>query len=458
MNAPSLKFLEALWKAGGEIYEVGGTVRDRLLGWPEKDKDLLIRKIPLERLKEILKPYGKMVLVGKVFGVLKFTPHQDPEITWDIALPRKEISIGPGHRDFEVDYDPHLPLAEDLKRRDFTINAMAFDLKGEKVIDPLGGQADLDAKILRQVFAKAFEEDPLRLIRAVQFSARFSLNIEPETFEKMKQQADLIQTVSPERIAEEIKKLFLAERPSLGIEIMLKTGLLKHILPEVETLIGIEQDKRPGDDVYQHTLRVTDAARADPYLDHPGDLELMLAALFHDVGKAKTRRYDKAKDKIVFYSHQIVSQRICRKWLQKMKITTLGINPENVEKLVLHHMFETKSYFTDKAIRRFIHKVGQDLIFKLLDLRLADNRGGKHPRSINGVLKMRERVRSVLAQKPPFGPQDLALNGHDIMALGVSEGPQIGKIVKQLVQLVLDDPALNTKEQLVNIVKEIVKQ
>ena len=342
-----------------------------------------------------------------------------------------------------------------MGRRDFNINAMALDLQSEKIIDPFQGRKDLEAKTLRMVFDKAFEEDPLRLIRAVQFAARFGLAIEPKTFEAMKTDAKRIGTVSAERIIEEIRKLFLAQKPSIGFEIMRQTGLLPFLFPEVHALIGIEQDKRPGDDVYQHTMRVLDAAREDEHVEHAGDLELLFAALFHDTGKAPTRKYDKAKDRIVFYGHQLVSKRMVRKWLSKMKATHIGIDPHHVETLVEHHMFETKSYFTDKAIRRFVHKVGEDMIYKLLDLRLADNRGGKHPRSINGVLKMRDRVRTELAKKPPFGPKDLAVTGHDLMAAGIEAGPRMGQIIKQLVELVLDDPGLNTKERLLEIVKQI---
>lgn len=450
------KFLETLLEVGGEVYEVGGTVRDQILKIPHKDKDYLVRKIPIEKLKNILAPFGKVAVVGKSFGVLKFSPHSHPDTVVDMALPRKERSTGVGHRDFEVEYDPNLPVEEDLGRRDFTVNAMAMDLKSGKIIDPFQGQKDLESKILRMVFDRAFEEDPLRLVRAVQFAARFGLTIEPKTFEAMKTDAKLIATVSAERIIEETRKLFLAPKPSIGFEILRRTGLLKILFPEVADLIGIEQDKLPGDDVYQHTMRVLDAARNDEFLEHPGDLELLLAALFHDTGKAPTRKYDKAKDRIVFYSHQLVSKRMVRKWLAKMKATHVGINPQHVETLVEHHMFETKSYFTDKAIRRFVHKVGEDLIYKLLDLRLADNRGGKHPKSINGVLKMRERVRTELAKKPPFGPKDLAITGHDLMAIGVEAGPRMGKIIKQLVELVLDDPSLNTKERLIEVVKQII--
>lgn len=450
-----IKILQPLWDAGGIIYEVGGTVRDRLLNRPIKDKDLLVTRLPFAQIKTLLQPFGKIILVGKAFGVLKFTPHLHPEQTFDIALPRKEVSTGTGHRDFEVDYDPNLPVEEDLQRRDFTINAIALELRKGKIIDPFGGQKDIEANLLRQVFPKAFAEDPLRLIRAVQFAARFDLTIETETERAMKEFGPLLKTVSPERQIEEIRKLFLAEHPSRGIELMRQTGLLPLIFPELTALIEIPQDKRPGDDVYQHTLRVLDAARADPYLKNPGDLELLFAALFHDVGKAKTKKFDPAKQRIVFYGHQIVSERICKKWMERMKITTLGVNPSHISTLVTHHMFETKSYFTDKAIRRFIQKIGKDLIEKLLDLRLADNRGGKHPRSIQGVLKMRARVEEILAQKPPFGPGDLAINGHDLMNLGVPEGRKIGYVLKQLVEMVLDDPELNTKEQLLVIAKNL---
>ena len=450
-----LKFLDPIWQAGGEIYEVGGSVRDRLLERPVKDRDLLIRKIPMQQLATLLQPYGKIAQVGKSFGILKFTPNQDSEQTFDIALPRKERSTGVGHRDFEVQFDPTLSLEEDLKRRDFTINAMALDLKTDTFIDPLGGMVDLQAKHLKQVFEKTFEEDPLRLIRAVQFAARFDLQIEEKTKAAMKQSATLIQTVSPERIIEEIRKLFLAEKPSRGFELMRETGILKIIFPEIEDLIGIAQDKLPDDDVYGHTLRVLDATCNDPVLDHPHDLELMFAALFHDIGKKATQKVDPKKSRTVFYGHQWVSKKLAKRWMQRMKITILGVNPENIEVLVLNHMFDTKSYFADKAIRRFIHKISPELIFKLLDLRLADNRGGKHPKSVKGVLKMRERVREVLAQKPPFGPGDLAINGHDLMHLGVTEGPNIGKILKQLVSLVLDDPTLNTQEHLLTVATEM---
>ncbi len=451
----NLKFLQELWRQGAEVYEVGGSVRDQLLGLPVKDQDLLVRKLPFPALKNSLAPFGKVALVGKSFGVIKFNPHENPEKNFDIALPRTETSTGVGHRDFEVLYDPNLDVTTDLGRRDFTINAMAINRKDGLLIDPFGGKEDLRLRLLKQVFPNAFEEDPLRMIRAVQFAARFGLKIEEKTWAAMKEKAALIQTVSPERIMEEFRKLFLAEKPSHGFGLMLDSGLMSVLLPEISILKGIGQDKLPGDDVYLHTMRVVDAARSDALIENRNDLELLLAALFHDCGKPATKAFDAEKNRISFYGHQLVSTRLVRKWMKKMRVETVGINPKNVETLVFHHMFETKSYFTEKAIRRFVRKISPELIFKLLDLRLADNRGGKHPNSFKGVQNMRERIRTELAKQPPFGPRDLAITGHDLMNLGIPASPLMGEIIKQLVDVVVDDPSLNTKEHLLALVPKI---
>lgn len=450
-------YIRALVDAGAEVYEVGGPVRARLMGMEPKDRDLLCRKLPVEKICSILRAHGKVATVGKSFGVIKFTPRDAPAQEIDIALPRRERSTGSGHRDFDVDFDPELPVEVDLGRRDFTINALALSLSDGHLIDPFGGKKDLEEKILRQVFLQSFEEDPLRLLRAVQFSARFGLDIEPGTLASMKEHARLILTVSGERIGAEIIKLLGAPRPSKGLRLMRECGLLELVLPQLSALIGIEQDKQPGDDVFGHTLRVVDAARSDPEVEHKGDLELMFAALFHDTGKAKTSRFHEPSNRVVFFGHQIVSVRIARKWMRKMNLSSVGINEERVLSLIEHHMFETKASFTDRAIRRFVAKVGPDMIYKLMDLRLADNRGGKHPSGIKGVLRLRGRIKEELLKKPPFGPRDLAVNGHDLMEAGIPEGPALGRIIKALVERVLDEPELNTKEQLLALAHKMTE-
>lgn len=450
-------YVRALVDAGGEVFEVGGPVRDRFLGRPVKDHDLLCRNLPMQRITSILAPFGKVAAVGKSFGVIKFSPHRDPGVAIDIALPRREISTGSGHRDFAVDFDPNLPVELDLGRRDFTMNAMAMSLSDGRIIDPFGGQRDLEARVLRMVFPRAFEEDPLRLIRGIQFAARFALAIEPETWEAMRRSAKLIETVSPERISAELIKLLGAPRPSVGFNLMVESDLLRAIIPELSAIRGIEQDKQPGDDVFGHTMRVLDAARGDPNVENRGDIDLLFAALLHDIGKAKTARPHPTDQRVVFFGHQIVSARLAKKWMNRMKVSACGVDIDVVLLLIEHHMFETKSSFSDRAIRRFVSKVGTGLISKLLDLRLSDNRGGKHPRGIKGVERLRTRIREELAKKPPFGPKDMAIDGHDLMGLGLAEGPVVGRILRALVECVLDEPAHNERDKLLALAKEMLE-
>jgi tRNA nucleotidyltransferase/poly(A) polymerase len=450
-------YLDVLTKAGAELFEVGGPVRDRIMGSASKDHDMLCRHLPLRKVAALLAPYGKVATVGKSFGVVKFTPRGASHIEMDIALPRRERSTGTGHRDFEVDSDPEISVEDDLGRRDFTINAMAMSLTSGEIIDPHGGRADLDRHILRMVFPRAFDEDPLRLMRAVQFAARFGFTIEDNTWQAMKRSAALIETVSGERIGMELRKLMMAPKPSVGFDLMHDCGLLPFIMPELTALKGVEQDKQPGDDVYAHTMRALDAARADATMEHPGDMEVMFAVLFHDLGKVKTARYHPPSRRVVFFGHQIVSARLARKIIGRLKLTTIGIKQADVSRLIEQHMFETKASFTDRAIRRFVAKVGKDLISKLMDVRLADNRGGKHPHGIKGVLRLRKRIHEELAKKPPFGPADLAVGGHDLMELGIPEGPALGAMLGMMVECVLDEPERNTREQLLALAREIME-
>jgi tRNA nucleotidyltransferase (CCA-adding enzyme) len=447
-----MSFLKSIEEKGGHVYEVGGTLRDAMMGIPQKDKDILVTQIPMSDLIVLLSHHGSVQQVGKSFGVLKFRPHGGHS-EFDIALPRVERSTGVGHRDFEVNFDPFLPVEKDLGRRDFTVNAMARNLKNGALIDPFGGGEDLQKKILRQVFPQAFEEDPLRMLRAVQFAARFQMTIEPVTLQAVKTHSSLIKSVSPERILEEIRKLFMAPQPSQGFRIMRETGLLKHVFPELQTMIGVPQPKKKGGDVFDHTMMVLDASKNSPDVEGAGDLELMLAALFHDAGKPATFAYSEDKQQVTFYGHQIISKKMANRWMKKYKASMLGIDTEHVATLIDCHMFETKSYYTDRAIRRFINKVGKDLIFKLVDLRIADKKGGAYPENLKGILRLKRKIAEELAKKPPFGPKDLAVNGHDLMKMGFPEGPTLGKILKDLVELVLDEPEKNTRETLIAYVE-----
>ena len=428
--------------AKGKIYEVGGAVRDRYISpvMPDKDKDYLVTGIPLDDLCTLLSDFGKVDLVGKSFGVIKFLPFKrlDGDQVFDIALPRKEYSTGPGHRDFEVDYDHNLMVEDDLLRRDFTINAMAEDLSTGKLVDPLNGRSDIKKRLIRITNPNSFQDDPLRMLRAIQFSARFEFQLEESTLASLKENAHLISTISPERIQEELNKLLLkAKYPSSGFRLMQSVGLLEKILPELVAAVGVDQ---PGGyhayDVFEHSILTADFA--------PRELVIRLAALLHDVSKPDTK-VPNEDGGATFYGHEKKGSRTTRKILQRLRYSNQII--DQVCLLVDKHMFTTG--VTDKGVRRLIRKMGQDLVFTLLDLRRADVGAQGKGGSTQDVDELEERIKLELEKKPPFGLKDLAIDGNDIMeTFKLVPSPLVGKVLNHLLELVLDDPDLNQKERL----------
>jgi tRNA nucleotidyltransferase (CCA-adding enzyme) len=417
----------------GRLYEVGGCVRDALLYRLEevKDRDYLVCGIPYERLTEILKRHGRVDLVGRSFGVIKFTPFGGAA-TYDVALPRRERSTGPAHTDFDVDFDPSLAVETDLSRRDFSINAIARDLTDGALIDPFHGQRDLHDRIIRMVAAESFTEDPLRMLRAAQFAARFEFTVEPVTLAALTANASLIATVSPERIAEEMNKMLTrAARPSIGLRLMQETGLLQYILPELEPTVGCDQ---PGGyhayDVFEHTLRIIDAC--------PPRLHLRLAALFHDITKPRHKR--PTEDGATFYGHEVSGAETAKQVLKRLRYSTDIIRDVTV--LVERHMFTTD--VGPKGLRRFIRRVGQRLIPDLLDLRRADVVAQGMGGTTGDVDRMEEAIREEIERKAPFSRSDLAVNGQAIMtAFHLDASPLIGEVLNHLLEKVLDDPAEN---------------
>ncbi|MFH2035844.1 MAG: HD domain-containing protein [Candidatus Zixiibacteriota bacterium] len=433
----------------GKLYEVGGAVRDKMLGRDItiKDRDYLVCGIPYLDLSKILKQYGQVDLVGKSFGVIKFTQYRkDNKYTFDLSLPRKEFSTGHGHKDFSVTFDPDLDVADDLLRRDFTINAMAVSLETDQLIDPYGGQVDLKNKLIRMVSPNSFPEDPLRMLRAIQFSARFEFEIEPGTYQAIIDNAELIKTVSAERVSEELNKLLtLADRPSIGFRLMHKTGIMNRILPEMEEMVDVDQ---PGGyhkyDVFEHTMHTIDAA--------PKSLHIRLAALFHDIAKPRTRRITETK--ATFYGHESQGARIAKKVLKRLRYSSDVIN--KVATLTDRHMFVTG--VTDKGMRRLIRKVGQDLIFDLLDLRRADVVAQGMGGTTEDVDEFEQNIRDEIDKKPPFSISDLELDGIEIMQMfSLKPSPIVGEILDFLMENVLDEPAYNTKEKLTELTHLFMK-
>jgi tRNA nucleotidyltransferase/poly(A) polymerase len=433
----------------GRIYEVGGAVRDRYLKASQKvkDRDYLVTGIPYDELTHILKNHGRVGLVGRSFGVIKFTQFKkEKQHTFDITLPRREHSTGTGHTDFKVDFDPNLKVEEDLVRRDFTVNAMAFDLGTDTLIDPLGGELDLEKRQLRMTSPTSFEEDPLRMLRAVQFAARFNFIIEPETFTSLRDHAGMINSVSEERIAEELNKLLTrSEKPSEGFRIMLSSGLLKEIMPELEECVGVDQ---PGGyhkyDVFEHTLHTIDACEPR--------LRLRLAALFHDINKPQAKR--ETDTGATFYGHEVTGARTTVQIMTRLRYPR-DLTHE-VNKLVERHMFTTD--VTDKGMRRLIRKVGIDLIFDLLDLRRADVVGQGMGGSTADVDEFETNIRAELERKPPFSRSDLAIDGRYVIKMfGLPPSPRVGLILDHLLDQVLDNPEFNTVEKLEELATEYYK-
>jgi tRNA nucleotidyltransferase (CCA-adding enzyme) len=434
----------------GNLYEVGGVIRDRLLlhKKPTKDSDYLVTGIPYDELTKILRKFGKVDLVGRSFGVIKFTQTINSQLrTFDFTLPRKEFSTGVGHKDFVVSFDPSLSVEDDLKRRDFTINALARSMKSGELIDPLGGQKDLENRTLRMVSEKSFEEDPLRMLRAVQFSARFNLIIEKKTLDSLNRHVNLISSISAERISEELNKLLIqAPKPSEGFRLMLHTGLLDKIMPELVLCVGVEQ---PGGyhkwNVFDHTMEMIDAS--------PPNLKLRLAAIFHDIRKPQHKRI--VDDGATFYGHETGGAKTAKEWLKKFRYPNELI--KDVVTLVERHMFTTA--VADKGLRRLIRRVGIPLIFELLDLRRADvvaqGMGGR----TDDVDELELRIKNEISKKSPFGLKDLAIDGTVIMKkLKLKPGPKVGEILNYLLETVLDDPQKNTLRVLEKLAKEYYQE
>jgi tRNA nucleotidyltransferase (CCA-adding enzyme) len=437
----------------GKIYKVGGVVRDRIISpvLPDKDTDYLVCGIPLDELINLLENFGKVDLVGKSFGVIKFSPFkrysEDEEVrTFDVALPRKEYSTGSGHKDFKVDFDHRLRVEDDLGRRDFTMNALAFDLSTKKIIDPLNGRKDIKRGLIRMTNPRSFLDDPLRMLRGIQFAARFEFELEENTYQSLCENAEMIKTVSPERIQEELNKLFTkAKKPSIGFRLMEKVGMLKYIFPELSACVGVEQ---PGGfhqyDVFEHSLVTMDYS--------PMEVVPRLAALLHDLSKPQAKAL--TSDGATFYGHEKKGAIATEKILERLRYSNEVIS--KVKLLVDKHMFTTA--VTDKGLRRLINKVGVENIFDLLELRRADiiaqGRGG----DASDVDEFEKRIKEEIAKKPPFGLKDLAVNGDDIMEkFSISPGPLIGKVLNHLLDMVLDYPEMNEKETLLKQAEDFLK-
>lgn len=444
------RLLAALRAAGGRPYVVGGAVRDGILRLPTKDYDIEVFGLPADRLEPLLAAHGRVDAVGQAFRVYKLSGVEGVPGAVDVALPRRDSKVGPGHRGIAVEGDPALGIEEAARRRDFTMNAMLLDPATGEILDPWGGRPDLEARILRAVDARTFGEDPLRALRAVQFAARYELEVDPATAALCASMP--LAELPAERVFGEIEKLLLkARRPSLGLALLKAWGMLPVIAPELLPLETTPQDPgwHPEGDVWTHTLQVVDAAAAlrdDLGDDRPRQLALMLGALCHDLGKASTTRFENGR--IRSLGHEEAGLPPTRALLDRWNVQTLlGYDVrEQVLGLVAHHLkpgqlYDERDRVGDGAIHRLAGKVEPDLLYRVAKADCLGRRPGVFETA--AMEWFRERVRQLdVAVRPP----EAILKGRDLIALGVAPGPAVGRILRAVYEKQLDG-AVTTLEE-----------
>lgn len=437
-----IEFLKIFTKNGYNCYPVGGCTRDIIRGKNPKDFDFTTNAKPEEIIKfkefkehQII-PTGikhgtiSIIFQKEIYEVTTF--RIDGEYT-DLRRPNKIV--------FTDDLD------KDLIRRDFTINAIAYDYKSKKFIDTNNGKKDIKKKIIRAIGIpkERFNEDALRIMRACRFAAQLNFAIEEKTFLAMKECAKNIEEVAKERIHDELVHMLKSENPVLGIEAMRKCGLLEILIPELAKGINFEQNQYHKYDVYNHNLNTLEGATkiTENYI-------IRAAALFHDIGKVDT--LGEKDGNRTFYNHEKLSENKTKQILSRLKFSNKEI--EQITFLVREHMFHYEQNWKDSTIRRFISKIGSENIKPLLLLRQADNYGKDRVMKADPILKeFITRINSELEKDNAFTQKDLKINGKDLIQMGIPAGKNIGTILKFLLESVLDDPKQNEKKILEKIAK-----
>lgn len=438
---------KTLEKAGFEAYFVGGCVRDLVLGRKPKDWDVTTNAtpeqiIPLFNETFYENSYGTVGIVNKsvsdeTLRVVEVTPY------------RLESAYSDFRRPDAVTFSSK--LEDDLKRRDFTINALALNNKGQ-LVDLFKGQDDLGEKVLRTVGepSERFGEDALRMLRAIRIHAELGFMISHETQEAIQNNAHLLEKIAKERIRDEFIRIVMSDHPAEALEMSFRLGLLKYVTPELEKGIGIDQNKAHAFDVWTHLLKS---------LQHGADkkypLHVRLTALFHDIAKPETRRKGE-NGEWTFYGHEVVGSRVTERILKDLRFSKEMI--DLVTTLVRWHMFFSDTeQITHSAVRRIVAKVGKEHIFDLMDVRVCDRIGTGRPKE-NPYRLRRYRAMVDEVMSDPISVGMLKIDGNILIKdIGMTPGPRIGFILHALLEDVLEDPSLNTLEYLTDKTKELTK-
>jgi tRNA nucleotidyltransferase (CCA-adding enzyme) len=466
------KTLKTLKQAGFQAYVVGGAVRDLLINAATYDWDFTTDAKP-EQIQKLFpesfydNKYGTVgITVQELINQFKL---EKPNLkkqgltkndVFEITTFRSDIGYSDKRHPDKVIWGKSLD--QDLKRRDFTINAMALDIKFKdnkndkkdqkqiniNIIDPFGGQKDLKQKLIRAVGDpnQRFAEDGLRMIRAIRIAAQLGFSIGEKTLKAMNKNSKLIIGISKERIRDELFKILKSDYPKDGILLLFTSGLLQYIMPELIPMRGVEQAGHHTKDVWNHSL---DSLQSCPSTDPI----VRLATLLHDIGKPVAFR--RKQGKITFYGHEVVSARIANNIAKRLKFSKK--EKEKLHTLVRYHMFAYDPKMTDKAIRRFIKKVGRENINDMISLRIGDRKGGGSKATSWRLRELQQRIGELMYT--PLQIEDLKANGHDVMKiLNLKPGPKIGKILNQLFDEVMEDAAKNKREYLLKRIKQIGKR
>ncbi|MDY4766948.1 MAG: HD domain-containing protein [Treponema sp.] len=450
------KMNEIFAQHGYKAYLVGGAVRDMLMGKEPHDWDVTTDATP----EQVMSIFRKVIPTGIAHGTV--TVHfMKNEI--EVTTFRTESDYSDGRHPDKVEYTGN--IEEDLSRRDFTINAIASYLGNGTITDPFHGRDDIKRKVIRTVGnpLERFSEDGLRPVRAVRFSAQLGFEIERETLKAISEPEILKKTsgISLERFRDEFLKLMKAEKPSAGLKLMEESGILDIFIPEFKKCRGCIQGDFRGYhqfDVLDHLFYACDGAPASKQ-------NVRLAALFHDIGKPDVKRVIPTPqgEQFTFYNHEAKSQQITKEILFRLKFSNAEIS--NICHLVVNHMFNYTQDWTDAAVRRFLAKIQAENLEDLYDLRLADIYGmnnapvrGQDSRTIALLNELKDRISKETEKNSVLSLKQLAVNGKDLMKNGISAGKDLGFVLNQLLETVLEDPSQNEKEQLIKIALNIYKK
>ncbi|HEX7476460.1 MAG TPA: HD domain-containing protein [Polyangiales bacterium] len=431
--------------AGGhKAWVVGGSLRDTLLSRTPKDWDIATTATP----QEMMRIFRRVVPTGIAHGTV--TVLWD-DVPYEVTTLRGEGAYSDSRRPDEIFFVKE--IEEDLARRDFTVNAVAYDPLADRLVDPFEGIDDMERRILRTVgrAEERFSEDGLRVLRAARFVATLEFALDPETRAAIPQALAAFSKVSAERVRDEWMRAMEAREPSRAFEVMRTTGILGLTCPDLMQQVECAQNKFHAYDVWTHSMQCMDAS-------HSGPMH-RVAALLHDLGKPRTRaRSDKTSD-YTFYGHEVVGADMADSWLKTYRFS--NEDRKRIVHLVRHHLVCYSSEWSDAAVRRFVRRVGMEHVDDLIALARADAFAKGRPVSdeLAALDELRGRIEQSVAAGAAFGTRDLAISGNDVMKqLGVPAGPIIGRVLERVLERVLDEPTLNNRDALLALLPACVKE